>query len=705
MNQPSSILPSPSTPITSRWVFGLKPLTKTVVLIATISVSVFAKDPNPDEEAPLFAIDTSPPAALIQTLQQFPKSCIDTYSKIFPPDFIKRARRRDFPVHTLIVETKDGPVFISGSEKAIPHVDLRAANLKPAVQFLCGASNEHFTVASGIIGSLSRYALMKTAGDLDIEALLVAKNSTPLDYQRPGSKLNKQLTRFLVNHIESTIKSRPDVRFIELKAGEIPADSIHTDPQPIKWWLRDIRAGFKMVDMPGKGKVKITLSVALAQNARVKIDWAIPSVLSHSLPGAYMEASVLYRLAAQQGNNPIQLKTDSDGRSLESLPFRVTVITFDLDDLQLLNEASLSAESLPLEFVHYGFIKAILKDSAPDQLKNAKRAFSLLQFWDSVHEFNLHLKNSGKPSTTLKDLENSLLTIIRSPEIVQISEDRSQLKLLKYVQEHEETLPQSSVFLSKLAERYKLTGFETMTLSDLIKKVSDQIDLEVERRIEKHLKEHPMVKIFIDWILQRTKNFPTSPLHFSTFIAMKPSAELIKSYRALLPVWKERYPHLQFHHPEDLHLTIKFLGRVPEASLDFLSAEIQSTVAKDNALQSPLFQNGVPTIIGRKQDVLALRYTTSSAVVNWADRLRRLSAEHGSLQDRDYPDFTPHITLGWMDSEHLEQAQKEAQRFLEENFSLLKQWNGSNTTIWRRIPGSSGGPKTPGAEPEYELFK
>jgi hypothetical protein len=171
------------------------------------------------------------------------------------------------------------PVWAGGIASAMQHVGPEVAASKPVIDRVVGPPTGEFDIAVGLNGSAARYALFGSANDLDILVQLVIKvknGSANQLFDAHGAPVQK-ITRYLQDHVEQVLRENPSYRFIELKAGEF------IDPQTgekagIKWWLRDLRRGYKIVHEAG-GPRRVTLSQAISEPARIKIDWAVPSPL------------------------------------------------------------------------------------------------------------------------------------------------------------------------------------------------------------------------------------------------------------------------------------------------------------------------------------------------------------------------------------------------------------------------------------------
>ena len=129
-----------------------------------------------------------------------------------------------------------------------------------------------------------------------------------------------------------------------------------------------------------------------------------------------------------------------------------------------------------------------------------------------------------------------------------------------------------------------------------------------------------------------------------TFIAIEIPEEIKKEMAGLQQRLKSSAVEASWPRPEGIHLTLKFLGEVPEAKVSDIQAALKSAAADTGPLR--LEVEGVGTFpnpknarvawIGLSGDIEKL--TTLQTLVE--DSMARLGMER---EDRP---FTPHLTLG-----------------------------------------------------------
>lgn len=121
------------------------------------------------------------------------------------------------------------------------------------------------------------------------------------------------------------------------------------------------------------------------------------------------------------------------------------------------------------------------------------------------------------------------------------------------------------------------------------------------------------------------------------FIAVEPSAEIRNSVAAVQPSLKGA-GRLSFVSANLMHITLKFLGEIPESSLDALKQVV-------DALQTSPYTIDVSHIstFGKPPRVIKAEVHDNNASANLASKL------DGALSSLGYPkdaqNFSPHITI------------------------------------------------------------
>lgn len=606
-------------------------------------------------------------------------SCLDD---LVVRSLVERSKNTPNAIGVRTIPSPDGDIFVMGFDRALPFVGVNVASVKRTMDALTlpNGRDTHPKIILGraLTGSLARYALLQSAGDLDLEAVLLVR-STSSDLARlhqPRSQEIRELVTYVQESIESVLKAHPEFRFIELKAGEYK-DPTTGETKGVKWWLSDIRRGYKFVnDFDPSGKPRrrrLSLAQAFAEDARIKADWAIPSIHENSLPGAYMEASILYRMGVKVGNNQPRLRL-SEGGMTESLPLRITTITLDPQDMWILSEVSQAAPRLHLEDVHARMMEALEKYQTKEPLKVFKRAYGLLQFWESIDDYNRLAKVRGVDTLDAQTLNDEFLSVIRDEELRTISEIRSQAELLVVLDEHQIDLPARSIFLESVRSRFGLAPDADAHA------VVGALGARINQRLALLLESNVQASRFMAYILERLPAFKGPLTSESVFLAQKPNAAFLARYAKRLNEWKKRYPALEFVEPEDLHMTIKFMGRMPEPGVRALAEHTQG------AGEGWKFVEGGARIFGRNHSLVALEFKKDASLSETVDRIRGEAVLFGARPENDFPEFTPHLTLARIRDHDHGDGVTQASLFLQENLTELQDVVLEAMQIWTRNP-------------------
>jgi len=114
--------------------------------------------------------------------------------------------------------------------------------------------------------------------------------------------------------------------------------------------------------------------------------------------------------------------------------------------------------------------------------------------------------------------------------------------------------------------------------------------------------------------------------------------EVIRALDALLPRRAVRWTR-----PEQVHITLRFLGEVPEAAMDEIAAGVRAAAAGTPRLSLRAEQVGAFPAVNRPR-VLWVGVTGDLAPLNeLQQRITAATAPHGEPDERE---FHPHLTLG-----------------------------------------------------------
>lgn len=523
------------------------------------------------------------------------------------------------------IRTENGQEWIFGSPIALRDLKDDILRAKGLAALLADQPSDSIETATSITGSVTRTGVMKGFGDVDLERLWVV-NVAPGRAQSLSQADSPEL-RGLVEHfkknVEATVAEHPEFVFIELKAGEF----IHPETgeiKGIKWTLEDIRRGWKTVQEKS-GERKVTLEQVFAENARIKVDWAVPSVQKKPLPGAYQEASVLYRIGVRAGNNDVRLRPGV-GRNREALPYRTGSVGLEPEQSLMALEASRAQEGMSLEEIRQSMMDFDESDFKTNAFKFVKRVYAFLKFWPDVKEYGrlhgLNVKSS--------ELEKSIVEVMGDPDLVRMSQIRAQGKLFEVLQEHGKTAP-GGAFETWLSQ----FGPEA-TLSSVIA----DLEARMTRRTEELLHSRPKLRQYVDY--QRSR----IPFTRGALSSRPVSAELTPdpgwaaALEARFQAWRTAYPELLFPEGGGLRLELRKLGYLSENSRAAIEKQVSGLTGFD-AIDGGLH-------LSSDQRGLELWYRIPSADAGRLARASDVWVGVGALPDRMLNRASPERRWEWI---------------------------------------------------------
>lgn len=128
-----------------------------------------------------------------------------------------------------------------------------------------------------------------------------------------------------------------------------------------------------------------------------------------------------------------------------------------------------------------------------------------------------------------------------------------------------------------------------------------------------------------------------------TFIAVPMGNEVRETLRALLDALNRQCPDARWSHPDNIHITLRFLGEVPDR--DIADVSRAAALAAESAAPFDLTLSRLGGFGGRQPRVMkvSLSGETDRLKVLQADLEDRL--EHAGF-GREQRAFKPHVTLG-----------------------------------------------------------
>ncbi|MBU6153775.1 MAG: hypothetical protein KGP28_05690 [Bdellovibrionales bacterium] len=567
-------------------------------------------------------------------------------------------------------------VWAGGVATAMKYVGPEVAASKPVIDRVVGPSTDTFDIAVGLNGSAARYALFGSANDLDILAQLVLKvrNGSTQELFDAHSKPIQVVTRYLQEHVEQVLKDNPSYRFIELKAGE------YLDPETgekagIKWWLDDFRRGYKVVH-EALGPRRVTLAQAIAEPARIKIDWAVPSPLDSLNSYDYTEVTTIYILGMKVGNNQPRLRISDVPGANESLVVKATGINLSKEDLRKSIELSVGENPVTLEHVHQGLIKTIEKYADHDRLKVLKRVFALLSFWENPVDFGFL---TGIP-VDAEVIHKQVQEVLALEKIRAYSRIRSRADVRVIAREH-------GVELGSRDEDWIRAVKQDFGLhSNTIEAIDEEVKNLIERELTLAFQKYPHIPQYIDFVRARAPYVVGQELSPNgVFLALKPDERFRSIFAKRVEGWKKKYPALNFVDPSDVHLTIHYSGRMSDPALDSWIAE-----AKKSSDLVPSAKQGGLYIMGRQNQVIAMKFASSPEFSNLARSMRAFSTKVGGTPEKTFLDFTPHITFASIKDKNDPAVQSQVRQFLSESTGVLSEASFEGFGIWTRASLGQG---------------
>lgn len=582
-------------------------------------------------------------------------------------------RNSEFSTHNIskiTLANKEGrETNAYGSSNILKKVDSNVLKAEQILSILGGQSTNEVKVATSLFGSVAQPKSLMGFSDVDIETILIVQTQPGR-----GENLNssssaeiKLLTQYFKNQVETVLKENPNFVFIELKAGEF-INPIDNQVHGIKWNLSEVRQGSKTIYEKNKMRT-VTLEEAFSENARIKADWAVPSIQNKSPLGAYQEASVIYRLGIQVGRNQPRIKPLFYG---DVVPFRQTVIAFDPDEMNLIEEVSQGVKSPPVEEIHRKFIESLSKLPDPYLHKLLKRLYVLLQFWESPEFTSLALGRK----LTHSQLESEIIEILRNPTVVHLVQLKSQGQLFQVLEEHELMAPNQSLQLW-------LKNFPGTNNLDLIIKNLDQ---QLNQKISSLLENKSNLKLYLKVIKDRVPLSLNKLEPQPVFISLIPQANWLHSYELNLPRWKKAYPHLEFEEPQNLHMTLYFLGLMTPLAIHKVRSLIPAPPKKW------IFKEGGVHIFGKQNDALVVLFNDNNSSIADLHLLRSQVVAIGARPTTDYVKFRPHITIAKLNKLNLADAIVERDAFLaNEGIFDMEEVEVSDMGIYKRNPEAKTG--------------
>jgi 2'-5' RNA ligase len=529
--------------------------------------------------------------------------------------------------------------------------------------------------------------------DLDLEAFLIFsyKNFSLNDFHNKNSLAIYSTKKFLQEYLIEMKKS--GLIFSDFKAGELekaPQELNKTKSKAIKWSFDEVLKGEKWITNESGEKKLITLEEALSQEARIKVDWYKKIQLSSEvekltgLKEKYVEISCLFTLGGNRPYSPTVLKISKENNipekgatgahlALENFsskkPFTLNSLFFREKDLKIAVDLSKILPQIDISYfnaITVLSLKTYFQNG--DYLKILKRLQNRLYYWNDLNVFSESYKIS--PPLTIITLYNMIDKIIKTNNVLMLSQYKSALESLINLEKLNIDVSKDLEELKFLiSEKIKESEIKFLNHEDLKNLIEKKLQVEVKKEIEQNI----VLKQYIEFVLNQEKNMNLEPKTTNpVFTALIPNQNFINSYKEIYQKLKNINPEINFTHPEDLHITLSYHGKITNSQLQALKNEVSkaNNLYKNQTIKliNPRFE-----FLGSNSKVLAITFSVdlknSSTYKNlFLDKTKFLALTN--TKD-NYPDtLLLHITLARIKSNNPDT--KLALIELLDNFELSK---------------------------------
>ncbi len=555
----------------------------------------------------------------------------------------------------IMMDSGNRPVLF-GSMASIENASIHAPLYKNIVEKVTLTPGQRFynyrigeeSVLVHHLPAISGSALNKKKpfpADLDLELTLLVQHS---DFQMDSFYHSDSLTtQILKKHLQMMVRDGREkgLIFSDLKAGEfdyVPESSLDTMSKAIKWTQEEVLEGKKKI-LNSKGEeIELDLAQALSQESRVKLDWIIeiennPDFIEKTgLQTRTIEVSILVLMAGQRGKNSPVLKVAretvfpavgatgahmAEQNKPSHLPIRITTAFFDVKDAELARKLSVSVPEPNIAFLNKSVMSSM--KTYWNKGKWSKVLSSLatrLYYWPDFEYFKQYYekKEGHEIIFTAKGMQGHIESVLGygkgRPNTVtylkifsEISSALNNYKKLygedKYYQEAYKKFYQG--FTNYKKNDVEIAHFE---ISSSLEEAESQLDIEIQHFIEKRVGPQDLLKKYIDYVfsLEYANSYEqinSNPFFISFALPKKIKEAYEKIYLELI----ETYPGLVYTRPEDIHMTISYIGSINKDKISVLEKlvdDFENKIVSNNiVLSEPSVE-----LIGRNNSQLALTY-------------------------------------------------------------------------------------------------
>lgn len=581
----------------------------------------------------------------------------------------------------LVDEKKEAVAF--GLEQALQRVHPRVADLKEWIYRVTGTlrKDSYFYQVRGkpvtirLAPMLAGSAVHTTDfTDIDSELLVVVQYEgfKERHLHEPGSIAIEALVRFVQ---EITLQNmRTGFQWSDFKSGEyaeVPPGAEDTKSRAIKWSAEEVIAGQKVIT-DSRGRRKISLQQALASESRTKWDWLIqlrtPTELRTNtrLTQRLAEISVLMVLGGQNGSDTPVLRVARENHfpaqgatgphvgvegHTNYPPLRMTTICFRSEHLNLIRQVSVGAPAPDIFYTQAPILDAVrTHQENGDLLKVINRLAIRLFYWPDVMAFNPEVNAfqiyeefeqilRSETVVVLRLLNDYANNLIRLREL-NSSRDALEERLWKGVEYFFETSPLGKVLTEK---RVPARG-SIQTLRDFLEGV-------LQFAVVREFQRFPLARSYVDYVLRKENSFELEMLQEKPFfVSFKPDDDFVSAYSKVFREWQNAFPDILFSWPEDLHMTLAFVGRVTPGVQDRALQVIEEHQRNMPPLNFEL-TGGALQMVGSHANQVAIVFDSLSlppALRDWILSLKRELVRMGVRPDDHLGEFLPHISIAFL---------------------------------------------------------
>ena len=522
-------------------------------------------------------------------------------------------------------------------------------------------------------------------GDVDIETVIMVQYDTFTeshlhDRGSVAARALAQYMKFYVQHVLS------DGRYsvTDFKSGELDHvpdnDSARrTKSRAIKWSVAELLAGHKSISMADGSSRVITLEESLVSESRTKIDWrlrgpTLPFVAEATgILEQDIDANILIQFAGQRGGNTPVLRVaqetsvpevgatgahvrikDTAGFS----PLRLTTIAFKPEHAELLRQLSVVTPPQDVFYTNANLVSVTRTyRQLDDYYKVIKRLARRLYFWNDLPAF---VSFYGLNNVSLAGFQRDMLEIVgancdgRPETCTNIVSVLHQLQIItEMLVKRREQPGMGNVAYEREAmtkgSAYLTAQFPGITIPSDFAILPEFIESLIRKRVNQAMSEDPNVARYIDFVLYNQDTLQIEPMQQKAFfITFRPDDRFVKNFRRVLPTLVEHYPHIRFSQPEDLHMTVSYIGKTTGT----VSTRVQEIFMRYNRRFASMpfhLANGSLRIIGSNNNQIGVVFDSNDMPPEMLEAIQAMKFElvqAGLRPDKHLEDFLPHVSLG-----------------------------------------------------------